>query len=165
MTFYPISDSVWPIIMRVQSACYPDLEPEDLSVLKSKWQYSPDSCFVVKDASQQVQGYLLAHPWQGDNTPKLNERLPERKSEQITGEYLYLHDLAIAPSARSTGVASQLVQQLCEQARAQGYQEMRLTAVQNAQGFWRRFGFKALAETEVCTAYGDDAQLMVLTLP
>lgn len=146
--------------MAVQAECYLDLVPEDLNVLQSKWQCSPKTCFVVRDEQQTVQGYLLAHPWQGNQAPKLNQSMPER----ITGDYLYLHDLAIAANARGTGIASQLVQHLCHQAVAQGYQEMRLTAVQNAEGFWQRFGFEAVPEVSVCTAYGEDAQLMALTL-
>jgi len=80
----------------VQEEAYTDIPHEAVDVLKSKWKASPETCFAYQDSDNKVLGYLLAHPWNSDEPPKLFETLPYSSA----GDTLYLHDLAVSRSAR-----------------------------------------------------------------
>lgn len=54
---------------------------------------------------------------------------------------LYLHDMAVAPEARSLGLAARLLAQLRERAPALGLARIGLVAVQGSLPYWQRQGF------------------------
>ncbi|GGO68371.1 GNAT family N-acetyltransferase [Bowmanella pacifica] len=151
-----ISPSHWPDILRIQDAVYHDVEPESLTVLKSKWQASPDTCLVGLDKHNQVVGYLLSHPWPVGKLPKLHHAV-----ESVNTDNLYLHDLAVCPSARGEGVAAKLLAHLQQKSQSGGFNSISLVAVQNADGFWQKQGFSQHTKAQLCDSYGDNAQPML----
>lgn len=158
MTITEISESSWDDVLRIQEKAYTGVPPESIGVLKSKWEISPESCFVARAEDEEIQAYLLAHAWNSLEPPKLFEQVPENS----TGEILYLHDLAVVNKARGVGAGKQLVKKLLETAKERGYEKVLLVAVQNSSRFWASLGFREVLHVSVCSSYGDDAQLMVL---
>lgn len=159
MQIKPVSTPVWRRIAEIQQEVYVDLEPESLDVLQRKWEVSPEHCLVC-EAEGRVAGYLLAHAWDRPQPPKLYEMLPE----VAVGNELFLHDLAVAGSAKGQGVGVRLAQRLIDDARVRSYARIRLVSVQASEGFWQRLGFKTRTDSRVAPCYGEDARLMELAL-
>ncbi len=159
MPIKPIDDTSWSGIIKVQAEAYSQVEPESLDVLKSKWLRSPQSCFVYEKAGNVV-GYLLAHSWNRDAPPKLFQTLPV----VTDGPIIFLHDLAVSSDASGEGIGGKMVAHLLQIAKASGFQQIRLVSVQNSLAFWQKQGFLPIEHQEVCSGYGEDAQLMSLRI-
>lgn len=155
MPIKPIDDTSWSGIVKVQAEAYFQVEPESLDVLKSKWLRSPECCFVYEKAGKVV-GYLLAHAWNSEVPPKLFQTLPEGTD----GPIIFLHDLAISRDASGEGIGRKMVVHLLQIVKTLGFQQIRLVSVQDSLGFWQKHGFSRIEHQEVCTSYGEDAQLM-----
>lgn len=154
-----ITEKYWDGILRVQEDAYTEIPPEDVSILKSKWLSSPNTCFVYLSHDNMVLAYLLAHPWANEAPPNLHE-----KCSITVCQNLYLHDLALAHEARGKGIAKSLVENLIKNAKVQGVEKILLVAVQNSSGFWAKFGFLCKPNAVISPSYGDSAKLMVLEL-
>jgi predicted N-acetyltransferase YhbS len=129
----------WPAIERIQAESYPREVLESLEALQSHWRVSCDTC-VVAELEGQVVGYLLAHPWPSRMIPPLNKvysRLPD------DSDCLFIHDLALSPVARKSGVAQDLVRSVLQAGAQMRLTTASLIAVQCSEVFWRRFGFTA----------------------
>ncbi|CAM3813756.1 MULTISPECIES: GNAT family N-acetyltransferase [Pseudoalteromonas] len=149
-----IDNDSWPAVLKIQAQAYLSVEPESLTVLKSKWTRSPESCFVYQQG-ENILGYLLAHAWHSEAPPKLFQPLPN----EIPGSILFLHDIAVAESALGKGVATAMYQHLQQHALLSAYQQIRLVALQNSAGFWRRLGF-VIVDQKISNSYGKEAFLM-----
>jgi GNAT superfamily N-acetyltransferase len=154
-----ISESSWNSILKIQEEAYTEVLPEDIKVLKSKWISSPNTCAVYLNNDNEILAYLLAHPWASEIPPKLNENTPITNSQN-----LYLHDLALAKEARGKGIAMNLVVNLIEGAKSQGFARILLVAVQGSDMFWAKFGFVVIPYALICPSYGNDSKLMKLEL-
>ncbi len=159
MPISTINENFWNDIVKIQEEAYTDIAPEDVKVLKSKWYSSPQTCAVYTDHKHKVLAYLLAHPWESEIPPKLNEKIPVTYSST-----LFIHDLALAHEGRGKNIGKELVQNLIDNAKAHSYVKILLVAVQNSSGFWVKFGFLNIPSTEICSSYGENSQLMVLEL-
>jgi ribosomal protein S18 acetylase RimI-like enzyme len=149
-------------IQEVQSLCYPASYLESREAFATKLAGAPGSCWVAQDRDGSVQAYLVCLPVDPDSFPALNAPLwtPPRQANMF-----YLHDLAIGPAARGTGLASDLVTHAMTHAREQALQQAGLIAVQGTCAFWRRFGFEADASGRLLSAdklasFGLDAVFM-----
>lgn len=157
-----IPEQAWPQIEQIQEVAYRDGLAEDIDILKIKADVSPETCFVCMDDEQQVLGYVLAHPWESEQPPCINQDISDSE-EVVTPEQastLYIHDLAISPQARGAGVAQALIENLLEQAQSFNIDTISLVAVQGMAGFWSKYGFKSM-KSDSTDSYGDDAQFMV----
>lgn len=159
MSISLITEKSWNSILKIQEEAYTDVLPEDINVLKSKWVSSPNTCAIYSNNDNKILGYLLAHPWASEVPPKLHEKT--QITDSIT---LYLHDLAIAQEVRGKGIAKNLVINLIDKAKSQGFVRIFLVAVQGADMFWAKFGFIVVPNALICSSYGDDAKLMTLEL-
>ncbi len=155
MPIKPIDDTSWSGIVKVQAEAYSQVEPESLDVLKSKWLRSPESCFVYEKAGKVV-GYLLAHSWNREAPPKLFQTLPI----VTDGPIIFLHDLAVSREVAGEGIGGKMVLHLLQMAKTSGFQQIRLVSVQDSREFWQKQGFLPIEHQEVCSSYGEDAQLM-----
>lgn len=93
---------------------------------------------MVAEHGGEVVGYVLAHPWPERTIPPLNKvyaSLPPRSDS------LFIHDLALSPGARKTGLAQKLAQSVLQSGVELQLTSASLIAVQGSEGFWRRFGF------------------------
>jgi len=164
LTIRPIIADDLPGILAVQQACYGDgfLEPGD--ALASRWARSPAMCLVALHGAKVV-GYLLSHAWHAWAPPKLHVSLPAADTADVLW---FVHDMAIAPAGRGQRLGERLYATACEAAQAQGLRQSRLVAVQGADVFWRRLGYRPAAiEAEALATlraiYGADAELMERT--
>ncbi|MNY17382.1 Acetyltransferase (GNAT) family protein [compost metagenome] len=109
-------------------------------------------------------GYLMAYPWKRDSAPPLDSLIGAVPRD---AEVIYLHDLAVHPKTRGGGHTRAIVERLAEQARAAGWREIALVAVNAATAFWERHGFVARNPPGMAgklASYGDDARYMIRTL-
>jgi GNAT superfamily N-acetyltransferase len=150
-------------VVEVAAIGFPD-HFEGRDCFENRLGLNPSGCFVLSAEGGPVRGYMVAYPWRREAAPALNtliDALPE------DAEVMYLHDLALHPEARGGGHARPVVEALADQARAQGWRELALVAVNDAAPFWGRHGFN-VHETPAMAAklasYGDDARYMLRTL-
>ncbi|MGS0681014.1 GNAT family N-acetyltransferase [Shewanella sp. 125m-7] len=149
----------WDSILAIQLECYPQIEPESLEVLQSKWHASPESCFIIESQSQ-VFGYCLAHPWTLDTPPSLDQVLSEVKQANT----LYLHDIALSSKAQGKGAGRLALTTLVDFAKQQQYPTISLVAVQGAHHYWAKQGFEAKMIDKDLSCYPEDARYMIYTL-
>ncbi|MDC0610180.1 GNAT family N-acetyltransferase [Vibrio sp.] len=159
MPITKISHNSWNEILSVQNSVYKEVPPEQLNVLKCKWETSPESCFVY-NIDGTVCAYLLAHGWDRQSPPKLHTLLPD----DTAGSSLFLHDLAVSPEVNGQGIGSKMVQHLITKAKSMGFTRIRLVSVQDSYSFWHKLGFTKVNSIEISPTYGDDAQMMELGL-
>ncbi|VFQ45008.1 GNAT family N-acetyltransferase [Desulfoluna butyratoxydans] len=160
LTYRPISAADWPRILDIQRENYSPSFIESLEALKSRWVASPTTCLVAEGPSG-ILGYALSHPWAQGHAPALDRPL----DEGICPELLYIHDLAVAKSARGSGAASILVRALASCAAEAGMTRMALTSVQGSDPFWERHGFAPTPLENSLAGYGADAVYMTATIP
>lgn len=119
---------------------------ERLEVFAERLLLHPAGCHVlvqyVGGAVSDVIGYVLSHPWVFGDPPALNSLLSALPEHPDT---LYLHDLALLPTARGTGAGAIVVAQLREHAKSFGWSRMSLVAVNESLPFWRRQGFEVVS--------------------
>ncbi|QDE32223.1 MULTISPECIES: GNAT family N-acetyltransferase [Shewanella] len=132
-----ITTTDWPAIMAIQAQCYVELTPESLSVMQSKWQTSPSSCWVFEHNNQML-AYALVHPWRQGDAPSLDTEI----NGQINADSWYLHDMAISPSAQGMGIGKKLFNYIVKQAKTLAVNGIGLVAVQGAHTYWQKQGFK-----------------------
>ncbi|MGH8047694.1 MAG: GNAT family N-acetyltransferase [Chthoniobacterales bacterium] len=132
-----IESGDWPGIDRVQRASFPPSAIENMAALRSIVNAAPEFCSVAV-SDEAVVGYLLSHPWMADDLPALNEPLRDCADVKDT---LFIHDMAIVPSARDGGLASRMVQSMLDHARERELRHAALISVQDTVKFWSRFGF------------------------
>jgi GNAT superfamily N-acetyltransferase len=119
----------------------------------------PKGCFVLAAASR-VEAYLVAYPWRAGTVPPLNAVIAALQAE---AEVLYLHDLALTPAVRGQGWSRPAVQSVLALARAGGWPDVALVAVNDAVDFWRGHGFEvceAPGLADKLSSYGPDARYM-----
>jgi ribosomal protein S18 acetylase RimI-like enzyme len=149
-----------PAVLRIQSICYTEITPESRKSFQAKLDASQSTCFIASLKGDTV-GYLVSLPWEFSSPPVLNAetcRLP------ALSNCLYLHDLAVAPSARSAGAGRALVDAFFIQLGRLNLGRACLIAVQNSGSYWERYGFRAVHLSEQLKAklstYGDRVQYM-----
>jgi ribosomal protein S18 acetylase RimI-like enzyme len=160
MIIREILEKDWHTIMQIQVESYFVIEPEPLSVLKSKWILSPETC-LVSEENQNIIGYCLAHPWEDNSAPALNLEV-KRISADASG--IFIHDLAVAPNSRRCGVGKEIYFCLLSYALQNKFKYLSLVAIQNTQYFWERFGFKSTKIEKPLLSYGANSMYMKLEL-
>ena len=157
MIIREITSADWPKILKIQSAVYTDVAPESLDVLQDKVNQSKGTCFVC-EIGNDVVGYLLSHPWAGEQPPKLHKKLNLIKH----CEFCFLHDLAIDPAYKGKGYGHELVKKFIESVSLNSYKSCRLVAIQGAEKFWIKHGFQSIKLMNPTDDYGESAVLMEL---
>ena len=162
MNIRQITAKDWPAIMAIQQNCYHDIAPESLASMQSKWLVSPDSCMVYEHQGQ-IMAYVLTHPWQKGDAPKLDSVFTSIEDSCS----LYIHDMAVSPCAQGLGVAKKLVNHVVQISTTLGFSGIGLIAIQGASEFWQRFGFQPVNNmskqlSTSLASYSDDACYMYL---
>lgn len=130
-------------ILQIQSACYTEVEPESCQSLLAKLRASPSTCFIASHRGEII-AYLIALPCRFNNPPSLNALSCEVPADP---DCLYLHDVAVSPSARGAGVARSLVENFFRQLGELKLARATLIAVQGSVPYWRQFGFESVKLT------------------
>ena len=154
-----IGSEDWKTILLIQEECYPDIEPESLSVLQSKWQCSPQTCFVI-EVKKRVVGYCLAHPWTLDSPPSLEQVITQVER----ADTLYLHDIALSADAQGQGAGRAAFEKLLTLAQQLSFDSVSLVAVQGASSYWKKHGFVRQVIDKSLKSYTADACYMVLKI-
>jgi len=151
-----------PVVLQIADQVHPDF-PEDQTVFEERLRLYPAGASVL-ERDGALCGYLLSHPWHSGKPPALNSMLGRIPPG---ADRYYIHDLALLPSGRGTGMAREIIARVMADARTQAYPAISLIAVNGSTPFWSRFGFvvdesdQALAGA---SSYDTDARLMVCTL-
>ncbi len=125
-------------MLLIQERCYTQLEPETGEAFEKKRKLSPSTCFVAIHR-EQVVGYLVSLPRHIRALPSLNATQLEAIAMP---DCLYLHDLAVDPHSNGLGVGAALVQSFFMALKDLSIPSAALIAVQNAEGYWRQYGFQ-----------------------
>ena len=136
---------------------------EDPKVFAERHALYPQGCHVLDDGND-IQGYIVSHPWHFGKPPALNTFL---QSLPRPADTYYIHDITLIPAARGRGSASKIVEKLVEQARKEGFPNMSLITVNNTKEFWRRHGFDVFEDpalTAKLQSYDNEARFMVRNL-
>ena len=149
-------------ILSVQAIAHADF-PEDAAVLAERLQLCPRGCFVLV-RGEEVDGYLLSHPWTRRRPPPLNRPLSAIPDD---ADCWYLHDLALLPQTRGSGAGTAIVSQLILLARDAGFGVVGLVSVGGSRPFWRKQHFSVVndpALMEKLASYGEGAVYMERSL-
>lgn len=156
--------SDWSHVDRIQKLAYAQYLLEDLNVLKEKANVPGHFCFLIVElGSEDVIGYVLAHPYPEDKIPSLNTSHLFASANDVRN--VFLHDMALDPSCAGKGVGKRVISELLEKVQEQGYKSMTLIAVQSSENFWNKAGgFQPMkpADAESLRKYGAGAKMMRL---
>ena len=159
-TIRPMHPEDLPEVVRIQALCYSQIVPESPESLTDKQRLSPDTCLVACTGAGLL-AYLLTLPWCAASPPLLDARLDALPAQP---DCLYMHDLAVDPTARGSGAGRLLVEQVLMQAQQQGLQQVCLIAIQGSQPYWQRYGFAPVTPdarlAHKLASYGEDVCYM-----
>lgn len=121
-------------LLRVADEIHPDL-PESDYVYAERMKLFPGGCLVLVEG-EEVCGYAISHPIRHRQPPVLDSLLGEIAPD---ADQYYIHDLAILPRLRGSGLAAECMDRLF--AVAERYRTTCLVSVYGTAPFWGRFGF------------------------
>lgn len=133
-----------PAVEAIAAKVHPNF-PEDAAVFAERLRLYPEGTRLL-ELDGQPSGYILSHPWRFRQLPELNALLGALPADADT---YYLHDLALLPAARGTGAAAMIVGDILRHARAAGFANMSLVAVNGSLPFWHKHGFRPVAAPEL----------------
>ncbi len=155
-------------VLALQQRCYgvDFLERREAFAAKLAVTDGLGCCWMARDEDGQRLAYAVSLPICEATLPALDA---PRCQRPVSPTLLYLHDMAVAPEARSLGLASRLLERLRESAGALGLGRMGLVAVQGSQPYWQRQGFAEAAALTAplrakLTSFGADARFLVQSL-
>jgi GNAT superfamily N-acetyltransferase len=149
----------------VQSVAYTAKFWEHPSTFLGKWVSHPAGCFVAVLAEElALSGYAITHPWTiTAPPPSLNAGISHNLP--LHPDCLYIHDVAVHPSARGAGVSRLLFDKVCAHAGTLALKTITLVAVDGAATYWAKLGFVDQTSTldvtvqkGIRTNYGTDAR-------
>jgi len=148
-----------PAALAIQSAAYPAPLIEDEAAFASRLAL-PDACCLAAVRNGALVAYLLAHGWPSQAPPPVGAVL----TPPGLSEVLFIHDLAVSPAARGSGVGGRLMERAFAWAAERGFRSAELIAVEGAAPYWRSLGFAEGAIPEELAAkvaaYGAQARWM-----
>jgi len=114
------------------------------------------------DGTEEVIGYAFMHPARLGVPPSLNSLL---SGLDTAADCLHLHDVALLPTARGSGLGRELVDDLCRVAEQSGLAMATLVAVHASSAYWRAAGFAEDAQALTgkggsLASYGEGALYM-----
>jgi len=132
-----------PEIFRISKIIHPDI-PERIETYREKIALSPSSCFVAGDG-KSIRGYAITLPWIAKEIPELDTLLGAIPKNATA---LYIHDIALLPSARSLGLVGDLMKLIDAAGSKLGLTEMSLAAVYGSETMWFQYGFQRAEMSE-----------------
>jgi GNAT superfamily N-acetyltransferase len=158
-TIRPFGQGDLPSALALQALIYPNNLKEAEPAFASHLNPRPSYCLTGVVAGK-LAGYLLAHGWRRDAPPAIGMVV----SAGAWHDVLYIHDLAVAPNARGTGLGRALAKRAIILASRDGIRKAELVAVEGADRFWASIGFRASHASssiaEKVDAYGPMAKWM-----
>ena len=149
-------------VERIQAAAYPHYPCERIEVFADKLAHYPAGCWAF-EVDGVMGGYLFSHPSLEAEPPEFDALL---RDLPLVPDCYFIHDKSVAPELRGRGAGRRLLDAAIAHAAALRLAVITLVSVQGSRGYWERFGFKAVAETEPSLAavrrtYGPQAHYMM----
>ncbi|QDU28898.1 Acetyltransferase (GNAT) family protein [Anatilimnocola aggregata] len=145
---------------RIQREAYAPTIWERIAVFEEKLNYFPDGCWLC-EIDAVAAGYLFSHPGKLSEPPALNAFFATTTADV---DCYFIHDVAVRPAFRGTGVGGRLAEQALRIASEQGFTNVALVSIQNSQAYWQRHGFEPSldlnASRSVRSTYGEAACFM-----
>lgn len=127
-------------VLAIQLACYGAGFVEDGALIARRLAAAPHTGWVAEQAGA-VRAYLAAYPSVAGKLTPLHGEFEVAPA----ADALYLHDLAVHPSAAGLGLGPLLVRHAWAHAAQAGWAHSTLVSVQASVGFWARHGYAAVA--------------------
>ncbi|WP_431856042.1 GNAT family N-acetyltransferase [Azospirillum sp.] len=144
-------------VLEVAAAVHPGY-PEERAVFAERLRLYPAGCRMA-ERDGAVVGYAVLHPGRLGEPPTLDSmlgRLPDG------ADCLYLHDVALLPTVRGSGLGAAVLEHARDLAAAEGFAWLALTSTPEARRYWDRQGFAASVEQPAALAsYGGGMTYMV----
>ncbi|BEV15062.1 GNAT family N-acetyltransferase [Herbaspirillum sp. DW155] len=128
----------------------------------------PQGCRIAmaSEAPEDVIGYAFMHPARYGHAPALNTLLGGLDG----ADCLHLHDVALLPQARGSGLGRALVEELLRLCVLSGLPRATLVAVHASSAYWQASGFTVDALADVpegrgLESYGAEACYMSMRVP
>lgn len=137
MTWRAMEEGDLPAVNRIGDVVHVDY-PEAPEVIAERLALYPAGCRLACIAGEPV-GYALMHPGRVGEAPPLDTLLGGLPAD---ADCLYLHDIALLPAARGSGLGSAVLAEAEALARAAGFAMLALTSTPPARGYWLRQGFQ-----------------------
>lgn len=156
----PLQARHLPAALRLQAQVYPPFLVEPEAAFASRRTTAAPYCLAA-EADGLLVAYLIAHGWPRETPPPVGAVLDPK----VHGDTLFVHDLAVSPAARGTGIGRALVEHALMLARADDVRRAELIAIEGAAPFWAGLGFAPGPTSPALAAkiagYGAGAQWMV----
>ena len=155
----PLLESDIDQVDKIAKQIHPTL-PERPEVFAEKRRLFPRGCDKLM-FDGHMAGYGISHAWELFSIPPLNDFLrvlPERP------DCIYIHDVAVLPTARGRNAAGQFVSQISAVARAMQIPHLACVSVYGTDVLWSRFGFRVVTSektTPKLVSYGESAKYMI----
>ncbi|HYG85683.1 MAG TPA: GNAT family N-acetyltransferase [Azospirillum sp.] len=144
-------------VLAVASAVHPGY-PESRAVFAERLRLYPAGCRMA-EGNRMVLGYAVMHPGHLGVPPALDSMLGALPDP---ADCLYLHDVALLPAARGSGLGAMALAHAHELAVREGFAWLALTSTPGARGYWDRQGFTPCAvQPAELASYGGDMSYMV----
>jgi ribosomal protein S18 acetylase RimI-like enzyme len=142
----------------LQQLAYTENYLESAESFATKIAVGPETCFGAWIDGRLV-GYLVAVPLARDEPLSLNSTHIQ-PTPMDEAKVLYIHDLAVHPERRRTGLGDVLLVHLYDSATRYGIDAYSLVAVQNSVPYWSLRGFQIDKNLPV-NGYGPEAVRML----
>ena len=134
--------------------------PERPEGVAEKLRLFPQGCFKFMFEGRMM-GYAFSHPWRLYSIPPLNDflhTLPQKP------DCIYIHDVAVLPTARGHNAAGLFVSEITEVAKGMHIKHLSCVSVYGTEVLWARFGFRTVSSDEISAklaSYGARAKYMI----
>lgn len=134
---------------------------EPAEIFAERIALCPEGCHVLV-SGQEIVGHMISHPWVRGNPPAMNQMLGQLPA---VPDCWYIHEVALAESARGRGGVPAILAVVGEAASAAGLPVLALVAVEGAAAYWKRLGFRpAVLDAAKVASYGGAADYLEMTL-
>ncbi|MFN3607447.1 MAG: GNAT family N-acetyltransferase [Hyphomonas sp.] len=153
-------------VVRVQAQAFPEDLRESPEVFADRLARF-GAHYRVAFMGNRMVGYMISFPWKLGDAPVNNQKFPVELPEP---DCFYIHDIAVLPDARGTGISRALLDDAYTQAHALGFDAVSLVAVGQSGSFWDKAGFVPYALVgpgklgRIVEIYGPGARLMALPI-
>ncbi|WP_068082848.1 GNAT family N-acetyltransferase [Novosphingobium rosa] len=154
MTWRPMREADMDAVTAISDDVHGDYT-EPRAVYDERRALFPSGCFVF-ERGQGVEGYLITHPWRHGGPPPLGALMGPLPQG---ADCLYLHDLALLPSARGSGAGARAAAMVLAIAAEHDLRDIYLLAVNGAETFWTSRGYASVTDKALIAylrkIYGD----------
>lgn len=107
----------------------------------ARWSpFCPGAFFHGADDSPALGAYLLGHP-----APRATLTALATVPDDVPPDALwFIHDLAVGPEHRGSGLGARLLALAAQEALARNLAQCRIVAVNRSESWWTRLGFREL---------------------